>query len=417
MTKPQFFWGASTAAHQVEGGTVNQWSVWELASATRLAKDAHNHLSGLPNWQTIKKQAENPANYVSGKGVDHFHRYKTDFAIAQKLNFNAFRFTVEWSRLEPEEGKWDIAAFKHYKEYISTLKEHDLEPFLNIWHWTMPTWFTDKGGFAKRKNLIYFDRLVKKISEELLDNVSYVITVNEANSYATFSYMQPKWPPEEHNIFKGAYVYFNLSSAHRRAYKIIKQINPAIHVGLAHQATLNLPFSEKNYLDKFAAWVSNYVWHIWFFNRAKKYQDFIGFNYYFTNYIKTFRARNPVKPINDLGWYMEPYAIRTLMTSLYKKYKKPLIITENGVADGGDIHRKWWIEESLRAIDDAKADGVDVRGYLHWSLLDNFEWADGWWPKFGLVAVDRENNMKRTVRPSAIWFAKELARRKRDIDA
>ena len=144
-----FYWGASTASHQVEGGTENQWSVWELAHAKELAKTAKDRLSYLPSWPDIKEQAQDPANYVSGQGVDHYRRYKEDFDIAKSLNLNAFRFGIEWSRIEPKEGDWDEQQIEHYHTYIKELKKRGLEPFLNIWHWTMPTWFTDKGGFKK----------------------------------------------------------------------------------------------------------------------------------------------------------------------------------------------------------------------------------------------------------------------------
>ena len=174
-----FFWGGSTAAHQVEGNNHNQWTVWELAHAKELAQTAHQRLNHLQNWQEIKDQAEEPENYISGQGVDHYRRYKEDFEIAKGLNLNAFRFTIEWSRLEPEEGKWDIAEFDHYKKYITELRKQKLEPFLTLWHWTLPQWFYEKDGFEKKENLKYFYRYVQKVADELLDGVEYVITVNE----------------------------------------------------------------------------------------------------------------------------------------------------------------------------------------------------------------------------------------------
>src|SRR5512139_2764276 len=170
----QFFWGASTASHQVEGHTQNQWSVWERQRAEQLAKTAHKRYGWQPNWKDIEAQATNPANYISGHGVEHFEHYQEDFDILKKLNLNAFRFSIQWARLEPEEGKWNPAAVEHYKKYIHELRARHIEPFLNLWHWTMPVWFTDKGGFAKRSNIKYFKAYVQKIAEELLDEVDYV---------------------------------------------------------------------------------------------------------------------------------------------------------------------------------------------------------------------------------------------------
>ncbi|HUC95990.1 MAG TPA: family 1 glycosylhydrolase, partial [Candidatus Saccharimonadia bacterium] len=132
--------------------------------------------------------------------------------------------------------------------------------------------------------------------------------------------------------------------------------------------------------------------------------DFVGINYYFTRYITNFRQNNPDKPLNDMGWYMEPSGIEPAIKNIWRKYKKPIVISENGLADAKDIHRKWWLEENMHAISSALSDGADVIGYLHWSLLDNFEWAYGWWPKFGLISVDR-GNMQRTVRESAKYYS------------
>ena len=136
---PNFFWGASTASHQVEGGNHNQWSVWELEHAKELAETAESRLGWLPGWEDIKKRAETPDNYVSGRGVGHYQGYKEDFTLAKKLNLNAFRFGIEWARLEPSQGKWDEKEIQHYRDYIKELRRKGLEPFLNIWHWTMPT--------------------------------------------------------------------------------------------------------------------------------------------------------------------------------------------------------------------------------------------------------------------------------------
>ncbi len=409
--KENFFWGASTAAHQVEGGTENQWSVWELAHAANLAKTAESRLGWLPNWNEISGQATDPHNYVSGKGVDHYNRYEEDFDLLKRINLNALRFTIEWSRIEPEEGKFDVAAIDHYRRYIRELKKREIEPFLNIWHWAEPIWFAEKGGFAKRANIKFFEKFVEVVATELLTDVNYVITINEANSFMTFTYIIPQWPPAQKNYLKAISSYWNLSVAHKRAYKILKKSKPSIKVGIAHQSTDNRPQNTNNYLEKFVAYAANYGWQYWFYNRVKNYQDFIGFNFYFTNYYKNVTISNPKNPINDMGWYMEPSSIYNVIMDLNQRYKKPIFITENGVPDAQDKFRKWWLQETMMAMDKAVADGADLQGYFHWSLLDNFEWAYGWWPKFGLIEVDRKNGMKRNIRPSAKWWAEELKKR------
>lgn len=404
-----FFWGASTASHQVEGNTVNQWSVWELSHAKELAHTAHQRLGWLPNWPDVREQAENPDNYVSGRGVEHYTRYKEDFDIAASLNLNAFRFGIEWSRIEPEEGQWDEKAIEHYRRYIKELRTRRLEPFLNIWHWTMPTWFTDKGGFKNKDNLAYFDRFIEKVSQTLLDDVTYVITLNEPNVYASFGYGTGEWPPGEKNWLVFLRVYWNLVKAHKRAYKIIKKHQPHTQVGIAHQIANIQAKRPHNVFDQFSTKIMRYYWNWWFYRRINGYQDYVGFNYYFTDYYTGLLQRqNPKVPLNDMGWYMEPEGLYPLLIRTWVRFKKPIFITENGVADVNDEFRRWWLEESMVAMERALSEGVDLRGYFHWSLLDNFEWAYGWWPKFGLVAVDRENGMKRTVRPSAKWLASHI---------
>lgn len=403
-----FFWGGSTASHQVEGGTVNQWSVWELAHAKELAQTAHQRLSWLGNWKDIKKQAEDPENYISGKGVDHYRRYKEDFALAKGLNMNSFRFGVEWSRLEPEEGVWNEEEIAHYKKYIVEMRKAGLEPMFNIWHWTMPTWFTDMGAFKKKSNLFYFDRFLQKIAEELLDDVTYVITLNEPNVYASFGYGTGEWVPNETNWIAAARVYFNLVSGHKRAYKILKSHKKTIQVGVATQLANIQAKRPHNYIDNLATKWMRYFWNWWFLKRIRNHQDFVGINYYFTDYYKGLANRdNPHVPVSDLGWYMEPEGLYPLLVRTWARFKKPIFVTENGLADGSDEYRRWWIEETIVAMEKAISEGVDLRGYYHWSLLDNFEWKYGWWPKFGLIEVDRKT-MKRTVRPSAKWFAKKI---------
>lgn len=404
-----FFWGASTATHQVEGGNVNQWSVWELAHAKELAQTAHQRLSWLPNWHTVKQYAERPENYVSGLGVDHYHRYQEDFNILKQLNMNAFRFGIEWSRIQPRMGEWDEKQITHYKTYIAALRKNGIEPFLNIWHWTMPVWFTDIGGFEKKANLKFFDEFVTKVAKEFTEDITYVITLNEPNVYASFSYATGEWPPQQKSWLKTSAVYFNLVRAHRRAYKILKSHKPSLQIGIAAQLANIQAKRPHSLLDQFATKWMRYFWNWWFLYRIQDQQDFVGFNYYFTDYYTGLAKRkNPKVPVSDLGWYMEPEGIYPLLIRIWFKFKKPIFITEDGVADADDEYRRWWLEETIVAMERAISEGVDLRGYFYWSLLDNFEWKYGWWPKFGLVEVDREHGMKRTIRPSAKWFAEHL---------
>lgn len=404
-----FFWGASTASHQVEGGTVNQWSVWELAHAKERAQTAHQRLGDLPNWESIKAQAEDPDNYVSGRGVEHYKRYQEDFDILKQLNLNAFRFGIEWSRLEPEEGKWDEQAIEHYRTYISELRRRHIEPFLNLWHWTMPTWFTERGGLAKRDNRKYMLRFMEKVADELLDDVTYVMTLNEPNVYATFGYVTAVWPPQERSLWKFAKTYWNLVAIHRQAYRLLKAKKPSLQIGIAAQLANIQAKRPHNLFDEFSTKLMRFGWNWWFLRRIRHQQDFVGVNYYFSDYYTgMFKRQNPRVPLNDRGWYMEPEGLYPLLMRAWAHFKKPIIVTESGLADQDDRYRQWWLEETMVAMEKAISEGVQIHGYLYWSLLDNFEWDEGWWPKFGLVAVDRVHGMKRTIRPSALWWAKRL---------
>lgn len=406
-------WGASTASYQVEGGNVNDWSEWELANAKRLAHDAAKRFSWLPAWKRIREQAQDPSNYVSGKGVDHYRRYEEDFDLLKQLHMNSFRFGIEWSRIEPEEGAWNLEAIQHYHRYLKALKVRHITPIMTIWHWTMPTWFTAKGGFESKKNIVYFEQFVAKVAEEFGNEVRYVITLNEPNVYATLAYMTGERPPQIRNPRTFLKVYLNLARAHRRAYTILKQAEPAMQVGIAMNMSNSQPKHARNPLSVIVAYGSDYAWNRWFLNRIRKQQDFVGVNYYMTNYFSGFARHNPTTPVSDLGWYMEPEGIFPVLVQTYAHYKKPIIIVENGVADANDRYRKWWIEQTLIALQRALSQGVKLQGYLHWSLLDNFEWESGWWPKFGLIEVDREHGMKREPRASAEWLGNYLAKLKR----
>ena len=402
-----FLWGASVASHQVEGGTHNQWSEWEVANANRLAETAQKRLSWLPNWQGVKSKAQSPENYISGKGTEHYSRYAEDFGLVKELNMNAFRFGVEWSRLEPTEGQWDEKEVEHYRQYIDAMKRLGIEPVLTLWHWTMPIWFTEKGGFEKRRNLKYFERFVVKVIKEYGDQLKYVLILNEPNVYVIFSYLQGAWPPQRKNPLRTLQVYYNLALVHRSTYRSIKSIKPSLVVGIAAQLSDIEPVNGSAF-NKLSVKISDYIFNWWFLNRIKNDLDFIGLNYYFTQYINGLGImKNPPQPLNDLGWYMEPKGIEPLLEKIWERYKKPLLITENGVADERDEYRQWWLEQTILALQNAQSHGVRLLGYLHWSLLDNFEWAYGWWPKFGLVAVDRQT-MRRTIRPSGRWFAKQI---------
>ncbi len=404
----KFLWGAATSAHQVEGGNHNQWSVWELENARSLAQQAKYRLKDLPEWPYIEKYATDPANYVSGRAVDHYRRYEEDFDLLKSFNMNAFRFSIEWSRIEPEEGVWNEHEIQHYREYLLALKKRGIEPIVTLFHWTMPVWFAKKGGFEKRRNLKYFARFSEKVFEELGENFKIVCTFNEPEVYVAFGWLhEGEWPPSKKGEFVlGYYTYLNIARAHNMVVKIARKYYTHLRLGTTKNTAHHYP-GDTSIKTKFMMWFTMYMEDYLYLNHIKRHMDWVGINYYFSNRYQHGRQENEVDYIQDLGWEMQPDNIAHVLERIYKKYKKPILITENGVADHRDQYRKWWIAHTLDGIHKALQNGVKVQGYLHWSLLDNFEWAYGKWPRFGLIEVDYRT-MKRTPRSSALWFAKVI---------
>ena len=402
-----FLWGAATSAHQVEGNNHNQWTEWELKNSkiksqnAKLKKWPDFILEGYPNPLQEK-------NYISGRACGHYNRYEEDFDLAKAMNHNAHRFSIEWSRIEPEEGKFNWEEIEHYRKVIRALRARGIEPFVTLWHWTMPVWFARKGGFEKNGNIKYFVRFCEYVTKEFKDDVTFWITLNEPEIYTTSSYLKGVWPPQKKNLISYLLVIKNLIKVHRESYRIIKKIEPSAQIGIAKN---NIYFEA--YQNKINNWILkkfiDWWWNFYFLNRIKNCQDFIGLNHYFHNRIKNLKfGQNENKKVSDMGWELHPEAIYYVLKDL-KKYNKPVYITENGLADTKDENREWFIKESLKNIHKSISEGVDVRGYFYWSLLDNFEWDKGFWPRFGLVEIDYKT-LKRKPRPSSKIYGEIVKR-------
>lgn len=407
-----FLWGAATAAHQVEGGLHNQWSVWELENAKSLATQASYHYEDLDSWPRIAKAAKSPANYVSGKADDHYRLYEQDFDLLKKMHMNAYRFSVEWSRIEPTEGVWNVEAVEHYKQYVKELKRRGIEPVVTLFHFTLPVWFAELGGFEKRRNVRYFVRFAEKIIRELGVSVRYIVTLNEPEVYAAASYLAGHWAPNKSSRWLTWRVSSNLAYAHNQAAKTIHGINRRYKVSIAKNVSY-VYAGDNAWLSQLSAQIFQFLRDDYFLNRVIKQCDWIGVNYYFSDRVYGYRVHNPDKKVSDLGWDLSPANIQFALERLYEKYNLPIIITENGLADGEDAQRQWWITQTLLAMQRALDNGVKLEGYLHWSLLDNFEWDKGRWPRFGLAAVDYATQ-ERTLRPSAQWFGRVIKHLRED---
>lgn len=396
-----FLWGAATSAYQVEGNNHNQWSEWEKQNAAKLVKTINYDIP----------EARELDNYISGKACDHYDNYKTDFDLLDKMNMNAYRLSIEWSRIEPHEGEWDQKQIQYYKRYINELLNRNIEPVVTLFHFTLPVWLSDKGGFAKRSNLKYFERYVAKILTEIDPRVKYIITINEPEIYATMGYQVKIWPPAKGNLLQYLWVVNNLALAHNRASKIIHELRKDAFVSIAKNSCHIYAGNDSAY-SKMNVKVLQYIQDYFVLNKVMGTCDYLGLNFYFSARFFGHKMKNPNKLVNDLGWDMQPANIQYVIERLYKRYNKPILITENGVADSKDQYRKWWIEQTLEGMQKAMKNGVNLIGYLHWSLIDNFEWVYGKWPCLGLAKVDYKSG-RRSLRKSAIWFGQQIKRIRR----
>jgi beta-glucosidase len=397
-----FLWGAATSAHQVEGNSNNNWVEWEKENAERLVKNANKKFE---KWQQEKfPEMFQEENYISGKACDHYNRFEQDFGLAKEGGHNAHRFSIEWSRVEPEEGIFNEKEIEHYRNVLKALKERNVEPFVTLWHWTEPRWFHDNGGWSDRKSIERFLKFVEKVVEEYKDLVNYWIVVNEPNVGIGFGYLTGAQPPGKRNFLGFLKAYFNLLKAYKKSYTLIHKINNEAKVGFAHsyyvyESDLWWPIGA--IIASIPTYFSNY-----FAKKTAGYEDFIGCNYYTRMVISLKRRNIPMDKKTDLNWEIYPKGLYNTLIGL-RKNNLPVYITENGLADAGDEKRDVFIKNHLIEIHKAIEDGVDVRGYMHWSLLDNYEFPEtrGFWPRFGLVEVDYKT-LERKPRKSFYEYAK-----------
>ncbi|OGD03159.1 hypothetical protein A3D85_01800 [Candidatus Amesbacteria bacterium RIFCSPHIGHO2_02_FULL_47_9] len=374
-----FLWGAATAAHQIEGNNTNSdWWEWEQ-----------------------KGGGVEP----SGIACDSYNRYEEDFTLAKNLGHNAHRLSIEWARIEPLEREFSKQETDHYRKVLESLKDKNIKSFVTLHHFTNPLWFAKKGGWEDSNAPEVFSKYVKYCVENFSDLIDFWVTINEPNVYAFCAYSIGKFPPQRKNLVRTANVYLNLCKAHKLGFAVIKTHQPQAHVGFTLNLTVSLPETE-NFWDKIVSGIFNWFNCSLLIYLLKDF-DYLGINYYLTFKVKSLKFyRDYSEGVS------EAYNIPVVPRSLYyllknlKVYNKPVYITENGIADSRDKLRKDYIREHLLSVNKAISEGIDVRGYLHWSLIDNFEWHKGFGPKFGLVEISRENNLKRIPRKSALFYAK-----------
>lgn len=371
-----FLWGTATSSHQIEGGNLNDWTIWEPGHT------ADGSISGL--------------------ACDSYHRFKEDIALAKKLHNNAYRLSIEWSRIEPQPNQFNSKALAQYQSMINECHRQGLEPFITIYHFTLPIWFSESGGWENPASPQIFNNYVLYLSQNL-KRVKFWCTINEPGLYAWNAYGVGVWPPQRHGLFAWWRALNNLLKAHRLAYSSLHLTNKKCQVGIANNSQAIDPINQ-NWLNRRLSSAVGYLINDHFFKKTAGCHDYLGINYYFHRTIGFGLKNGSISWRNDLGWEIYPQGLYQVLMAA-KDYKLPIYILENGLADAQDSHRKRFINEHLIMIHKAIEAGCPIKGYFHWSLIDNFEWKWGFTPRFGLYEIDYQS-LDRRPRPSSRSYAK-----------
>ncbi len=390
-----FLWGSATAAHQIEGNNIHS-DCW-YNEQERLKQD--------PSWE------------VSGTACNHYNMVEEDVRLLKELEHQAFRLSVEWARIEPEEGVFIDAEAEHYVRELALLKQNGIKTFVTLLHFSIPKWFANKGYFQSLDNWKYFERYLRYILPKISPYVDFWNVINEFNLGLDSYHLTHK---------------FNSVIYHARSYHLIRQFSDK-PVSSAHALVQHYGKRQNDVFDRTMQQYMDVVNHEFFFHamrtgelvlpgrdglfdrELKDTVDFWSINLYTREMVDSRKAdlkggRYPFTETRMLpmNFYLDEFYPEGMYHNLIRLKDKPIYITENGCSCDNDDFRIVYLAEYLCAISEAIKDGADVRGYLYWSLLDNYEW----WtyiPKFGLVEVDRENNFRRTPKPSA-YFYRDLIR-------
>jgi beta-glucosidase len=413
-----FMLGVATASAQIEGGDTNH------------------------SWHRWSHQKGNIADGTNcGVADDHWNRIDEDIELMKQLNIDTYRMSLEWSRIEPGKGKFSRDAIDHYRDEIIKLKNAGIIPLITLHHFSNPLWLEDSGAWTNSNVVKHFCDYAEYVFHHLGDLVSDWVTINEPNVYLVFGYVYGTWPPGKQNMrmyFKGAK---NMIASHIAVYNKIHDLAGEkglkdVKVGTCHHLRI---FQSKNngFAEKKICALLERVFHDMFVTGMAEgkllrplgkgypfgkgdYQDFFGINYY-TRDIVSFNPLNIAQlfsetevmdgsPVNDLGWEIYPEGLYALCKRYYERFKKPVFITENGTCDKHDAFRTKYIYDHLLQIEKLRKDNIDVQRYYHWTLMDNFEWAEGLSARFGLIDVDYDTQ-KRHVRKSGLFYRDLCMRR------
>lgn len=379
-----FLWGSAVAAHQVEGGNWNNdWWAWEHTPAS-------------------------PCVEPSGDACDFYHRYREDIALLARLGQKVFRLSIEWARIEPEEGEFSRAALEHYRRVIGVCHEHGLMPMVTLHHFTSPRWFAARGGWENAELVPFFGRYAERAMRALGDLIPYVCTINEPNIVATFGYLTGVFPPGKRGREARLRANQNFIAAHGLAVDAVKSGpgNALVGLTLAMSDYQPVDGGEQRLLQIRAPMHDAFLDAV-----AADASDFIGVQTYSRSRVGPNGLLGPEPGVEttQMGYEFWPRALEACIREAAARTRKPVIVTENGIGTADDSRRIAYTETALRGVHAAIGDGIDVRGYIHWCSFDNFEWTLGYRPTFGLIAVDRETQQRRP-KPSAEWFQGVIAR-------
>jgi len=410
-----FRWGTATAAHQVEGTPADSdWWAWEQ----------------LPGKVVDGTNAGRACEWWSG-------RYVEDFDLAQQMAQNAMRISLDWSRIEPREGQWDGQAIARYREMLTALRARGIEPMATLFHFVSPMWLIARGGWEAEGVVPYFDRFTAKAVEAFGDLVDLWCTINEPNVYGTYSFLLGLWPPQKKDLRTTFRVIRNQLVAHGFAYRTIHRLQPSARVGLAQHLRIFDPFNPSSPLDRWAASMQDLLFNrlvlgpptdgvlrppLGLYTRIPELvdsQDYIGLNYYSRDMaafditqpglLFTRRFAMAGAEFSMEGWgEIYPDGLYRLLKRLVR-YGKPIYVTELGVPDNDDSKRPRFLVTHLTAIHRALAEGVPLKGIYFWSLVDNFEWKEGFSARFGLIGLDLATGA-RTLKESGKLYG-EISRR------
>jgi beta-glucosidase len=413
-----FLLGTATSSLQIEGGDRN---------------------NNWYRWCEQKKIKDGSSCVVAD---DHWNLYHSDIALLKELHNDTYRMGLEWSRIEPEPGKFDGEALTHYRDELTGLIKNGIQPLVTLHHFSHPLWIEDMGGWENPIVVDYFAKYTRQVVESLGDLVEAWITINEPNVFTTYGYLQGLWPPGKQNMAASFRVLKNMIQAHIVSYQLIHRIRAEKNfpgetmVGVSHHLRVFDPVGDKP-LNRLSAKLIRYFFQDiivagmatgklkfplgtggYPFGKGR-YQDFLGINYYTRDMVRfqwnsaMMFSQLSLKAgalTNDLGWEIYPDGLYRLCKHYYGKYQLPIFITENGICDQNDNRRVQFIYDHLRAVSKLIQEGVPVQRYYHWSFIDNFEWLEGENARFGLVSNDFRTQT-RTVRQSGRFFA-ELCQNK-----